>query len=959
MCQGAPSRQTYQPPAEHYILFDQVGDLASSITYLHVALPINLTTYTDQTQLLANTLNSLSTIGAHQYMNSTVAASSLMPNNIKHSSNTSHSEVASFSKVLQDISVQLLSKLRRVYDKFSVLDAVLPRDGQNSKSRQKRFIFMGLYINAEIQRKYFRDELANVTRLYEDAIQKYNNSQGEVSRLLEEIHAIKLNEQHLVKKLINLAQSNETPVDVFRALSGEDLNKAMNGGRSNKAEILKGLEDLLPKRFATNETSSYFSSQSRIFRNPSSQTGSSDSQTMLNDPWKRYSTMLAELNGKKDDITEEDLENLSNIFMVPDSKAPRGKRMYIPPFSNEYNVTPFNGKIKATAMELTEEDLANLEKEKRDKESWDRSILEQLWRYDRRRKGQPITAFFPDEIKRISNMLLESKARLERKFKQAVSESMKGVVKTRQKRFVGVALAGAAVLGTLGTFLGLYSAVEMRSLRRALTELQDQQCLLVQITNEHDIRLKQMAGDLVRITDVIELFIKNNPTVLYAQLEEQIDLLHSRMQQTLQVVQQLQHRRMAVDFLNGDQLQAMHNELLNMAKAQDLTLLPTQISDYFQLECSWLRQGEDILLMLHVPCVHQKHLLKIYKYIPYPFPLPSPVPVLNHAINHALYNGSFTVSDQGNFVTPTFPEGLYVEPEAEFIATGMDRQYKLMSNAELSLCDKHSRVLLCNEHQVLKTKMEDTCMGALFMRSEAAAQERCKFHRKRLEETVHQLSNTNHLVYSPDSFTTTIKCKNGTHFPLFLTTGNNRITVPRGCQAELKDHLITSDFDIQVTPEPLSTIWKWDPLHLSASLLKDTVRVDKQLFALHQEMIRLQEYSSEPNLMEGHFASYLRNYKNYPIGWWIFISCVLGLVLGGAGLHFCRKYEIMGRICPRRRPYADTPPPRRRRPIVRYSNHESAASFPQHRNSRNLSPDAPPIYDDEAEERTSLKTSRF
>ena len=69
VCQAAPTEKMHRPN-EHYILFDQVGDLASSVTYLHVALPINLTTFNDQTQLLATTLNALADAGRLKYMDS-------------------------------------------------------------------------------------------------------------------------------------------------------------------------------------------------------------------------------------------------------------------------------------------------------------------------------------------------------------------------------------------------------------------------------------------------------------------------------------------------------------------------------------------------------------------------------------------------------------------------------------------------------------------------------------------------------------------------------------------------------------------------------------------------------------------------------------------------------------------------------------------------------------------------
>src|SRR5512132_2058935 len=49
------------PPLEHYIVFDQAGVMAASVTYLHVAIPINLTTFRDQAQMIAAVLKNLST----------------------------------------------------------------------------------------------------------------------------------------------------------------------------------------------------------------------------------------------------------------------------------------------------------------------------------------------------------------------------------------------------------------------------------------------------------------------------------------------------------------------------------------------------------------------------------------------------------------------------------------------------------------------------------------------------------------------------------------------------------------------------------------------------------------------------------------------------------------------------------------------------------------------------------
>jgi len=182
----------------------------------------------------------------------------------------------------------------------------------------------------------------------------------------------------------------------------------------------------------------------------------------------------------------------------------------------------------------------------------------------------------------------------------------------REKRFIGAALSiVGAISGILGTFMGMYTAAELEKLKDSISDLQGDTKLLFQINNEQDIRIKEIVDDLTRVGSVVDALLQNNPTVLYARLENQISLLAERMDQTLDTIQQLQHRRLSVNFLTGPQLHTMHEELVKMASVKNLNLLPDKISDYFQLEASYLRQGLDIMVLVHVPCVHTHHILKL------------------------------------------------------------------------------------------------------------------------------------------------------------------------------------------------------------------------------------------------------------------------------------------------------------------------------------------------------------
>ena len=56
--------------------------------------------------------------------------------------------------------------------------------------------------------------------------------------------------------------------------------------------------------------------------------------------------------------------------------------------------------------------------------------------------------------------------------------------------------------------------------------------------------------------------------------------------------------------------------------------LTNKISDYFQLELSYVRHPQGIVALLHVPCTLSKNLMTMYKYVPFPIPIP-------HVTNHS------------------------------------------------------------------------------------------------------------------------------------------------------------------------------------------------------------------------------------------------------------------------------------------------------------------------------------
>jgi len=444
---------------------------------------------------------------------------------------------------------------------------------------------------------------------------------------------------------------------------------------------------------------------------------------------------------------------------------------------------------------------------------------------------------------------------------------------------------GALLTGVLGTFLGMYSAAEIVALKNSINSIKTQQNLLVQITNDHERMLQGLTKAMAAMTDVVEALLAHNPTLLYAQLSEQIELLDDRITHTVAAIQQLQHRRLSVDFLGVEGLSLLHNHVTKLAKHQGYELLPTHLSDYFQLETSYIRHNEDIVILIHVPCILKENLLKIYRFVPYPFPIETTLTNLNLTIGENLFLARNTPTNSTPVDLDSIPsiqaQALFVQPEAEFLAVGRDNKFKILTDSEFRMCDKRSKTFLCEQHQVLRTDMKDSCLGALFLRDKPGIISNCRFKRKLLRETVYQLSPTDHLVYTPVPFTAQIQCRNGSHHPLFLAK-NTRIHISQGCSVDLRAHTIRSDFNIRTTPEPLRSVWTFDPMTLPASMLDDTAKADRVLLHVNKQVALLEEMASNEHRANLLNALVLHDLSTYP--WWIWMVIILAvcLALGGA-----------------------------------------------------------------------------
>jgi hypothetical protein len=182
-------------------------------------------------------------------------------------------------------------------------------------------------------------------------------------------------------------------------------------------------------------------------------------------------------------------------------------------------------------------------------------------------------------------------------------------------------VAAATVGSILGTFLGLFNSKEIQDIKHDLLKLSDQHNILTSIVQKHEHELATLYTELKSLADSVELLIMYNPALIYAILHETVTAMNRRISILFDTLQQLQHQCLAVSLLSESQLQVVFDAAQNSARHLNVALIPNNPQDLFQVDASYIRKGDEILILLNIPTAATDEMLTLYEYVPFPFPL--------------------------------------------------------------------------------------------------------------------------------------------------------------------------------------------------------------------------------------------------------------------------------------------------------------------------------------------------
>jgi hypothetical protein len=126
------------------------------------------------------------------------------------------------------------------------------------------------------------------------------------------------------------------------------------------------------------------------------------------------------------------------------------------------------------------------------------------------------------------------------------------------------------------------------------------------------------------LVKVIHVLVESQPQLIQVTLDDQLSMFEDRteLETVTSVIKQLHDRKLAIDYLFKDQMVKLYESINQIATAEGYMLLLKQVSGLFQIETSYLRQNDDIVIILHVSCINVEDLFTIYRHLSFPIPIP-------------------------------------------------------------------------------------------------------------------------------------------------------------------------------------------------------------------------------------------------------------------------------------------------------------------------------------------------
>jgi hypothetical protein len=345
-----------------------------------------------------------------------------------------------------------------------------------------------------------------------------------------------------------------------------------------------------------------------------------------------------------------------------------------------------------------------------------------------------------------------------------------------KKRFLDL------IFGIAGTAFGISNQIQITRINSIIAKEIHRTDMLVDISQLHENHLHSLDLQISNTAKTISDFVQYSPAVASQALTGMLMHVNNVQTKVEDALEQAQLHRLSHKIFPNSVLETIKANIDLTAEKHGYISFVKQTTDLFQIPLSYVYQpnNETVALILHVPFVKSEYLLTLNQYLPFP---------LSHNLspNHSL--------------TPAV--GQY-----DILAYSGYETFKLVSQSDLAACHKMGETYFCKGRNDLRTDMQETCMGSLFLQQGKGVQRNCKFEINPAREQVFKLAYNKWTIATQKQYTTYQVCGKNRR-PMIISPGAI-ITLDPGCKVRLQTHILTADTLEEIEMTPTYFTWNWN-----------------------------------------------------------------------------------------------------------------------------------------------------
>jgi len=396
----------------------------------------------------------------------------------------------------------------------------------------------------------------------------------------------------------------------------------------------------------------------------------------------------------------------------------------------------------------------------------------------------------------------------------------------RQKRFI----FGLPALAMAGS-----NWFRIDRLERSFSNFTSKYNLLIDNVKLLSDKHVQLATDVMMLKTLMKLLNHKNYHKIIAQVMALEEKLRSTIADVKAIVREGQRGRMASEMLGGQELIKFYDTMVEKANGHNCKLVMEHPSDIYELDTTFGYDGKNktFVVYLHVPMYEIGEELKLWEYIPFP-------------ILQSLILNSTIVPKTGkeNFIA------LMPDETVGSNAVTVPHRFRVFNEYDLNMCKRMRNIYMCGGRNTLRTDMENSCIGNLYLRDHHGIARTCDLEIGRLEEFVAKIGVNKWVVFSPKPLQKEIRCGKEKDVAWFET--QTLIELPEDCMVRLKSTVLTTDININIEYNLKHFSFKYD-----GNIFDELNVDDKELASLMQEMISTKSKFGLKDL------NHLRHYYEY------------------------------------------------------------------------------------------------